>query len=65
MTDPDGPDYLVAHVFKASEDIEDWCQIEVRYHCVSQFNPWNHSIEVTVRSGSVPPNEMIRVTCAR
>ena len=59
VTDPEGPEYLSAHVLTHR------AEIEVRYHCVSGFNPWNHAIEVRVCRGSLPPGGTVLVTCSR
>ena len=65
VTDPEASEYLSARVTSPGAEIEVRYQIEVRYHRVSRFNPWNHAIEVTVSRGSVPPNGTVLVTCSR
>ena len=61
VTDPRAPDHLSARVATPGADV----RVKARYHGVSSFNPWNHAVEVTVCSGSLPSHGTVLVTCSR
>ncbi len=61
VTEPRAPDHLSARVATPGADV----RVKARYHGVSSFNPWNHAVEVTVCSGSLPSHGTVLVTCSR